>query len=384
VPSGEALLVAEDGGRELVRLSRREPQVEARWRAHAPLAAGPQGLAVAQGESAVYAADAEGRLTRLDACSLQAHGEMRLPRAPQQLVLAVDGQHLLAVLPGRLVILDAALRELKTIPLVSRDGRPVSAVAHAGEARARRSFVVAPLGLAELWEIPHNPEAEPIFEGLVHDWRLGEGLAARGYLGVRRTRLAHALAELWLDVSYRHVLARPIDEGDVASAAAGNLWAINLDVRLVIATIAASGRLRLASAVRFERDAGAGASRAMLGVPGAEAPLLAVIDLAEHRLARTLPLPAVAADVESHTASPWLWAADGAGAVTLVDKSTLQAVHTLREPDGPIEKLGFSADGRRVWIATAAGTLALLDAASLAPLKRTRLRAPLTCISGAA
>lgn len=60
----------------------------------------------------------------------------------------------------------------------------------------RRSFVVAWPALGELWEIPLNPDAEPIFDGLVHDYRMGEGLAAPGYLGVRRTPLGPAMPEL--------------------------------------------------------------------------------------------------------------------------------------------------------------------------------------------
>lgn len=59
---------------------------------------------------------------------------------------------------------------------------------------ARQSFVVAPRGARELWELSWSETAEPIYDGLVHDYRMGEGLARPGYLGLRRTPLQKPLA----------------------------------------------------------------------------------------------------------------------------------------------------------------------------------------------
>jgi hypothetical protein len=58
---------------------------------------------------------------------------------------------------------------------------------------ARRSFLVAPRGLAQLWEVALDPQAPPLYEGLVHDYRMGEGLARPGYLGLRRMLLPRPL-----------------------------------------------------------------------------------------------------------------------------------------------------------------------------------------------
>lgn len=60
----------------------------------------------------------------------------------------------------------------------------------------RRSFVVAWPDLGELWEISLDPAAEPVFDGLVHDYRMGEGIAQPGYLGVRRAPLGAPMADI--------------------------------------------------------------------------------------------------------------------------------------------------------------------------------------------
>jgi hypothetical protein len=60
----------------------------------------------------------------------------------------------------------------------------------------RRSFVVAWSPLDELWEISLDPAAEPIYDGLVHHYRMGEAIATAGYLGVRRIPLGRPMPEL--------------------------------------------------------------------------------------------------------------------------------------------------------------------------------------------
>ena len=57
----------------------------------------------------------------------------------------------------------------------------------------RRSFVAAWPALGEVWEISLDPEAAPIFDGLVHDYRMSEAIAQPGYLGVRRSPLGRPM-----------------------------------------------------------------------------------------------------------------------------------------------------------------------------------------------
>ncbi|MDO9074264.1 MAG: hypothetical protein Q7U73_13465 [Rubrivivax sp.] len=72
---------------------------------------------------------------------------------------------------------------------------------HRGRATAlfslpqRHSFVAAWPALGEVWEISLDPQAAPIFDGLVHDYRMGEAIAKVGYLGARRAPLGRPLPE---------------------------------------------------------------------------------------------------------------------------------------------------------------------------------------------
>lgn len=57
----------------------------------------------------------------------------------------------------------------------------------------RRSCVAAWPALGEVWEISLDPGAAPLFEGLVHDYRMAEAIATPGYLGARRSPLGRPL-----------------------------------------------------------------------------------------------------------------------------------------------------------------------------------------------
>jgi hypothetical protein len=114
---------------------------------------------------------------------------------------------------------------------------PVSIQNHA----ARQSFVIAFGGCGELWEISYNRAAEDIFDGLVHDYRLHEGLSRPGFLGVRRTSLEQPLDDFWIDPQSPHVLGR-------ARWAQEELQVINLDVRRVRAHMALPTNAHLAQA----------------------------------------------------------------------------------------------------------------------------------------
>lgn len=145
-----------------------------------------------------------------------------------------DGRWQLRAEGHALVVLDRGER-VKTIDASRRDGQQRSTVAEIHAVPQRRSFVIAFDTLAELWELSIDPNAEPVFDGLVHDWRLGEGIAEPGFLGVRRTPLGRPLRELQIDDSGAFVLGREPD----ASGLRGALRLVQLDVRRAIARFAA-------------------------------------------------------------------------------------------------------------------------------------------------
>jgi Cytochrome D1 heme domain len=138
-----------------------------------------------------------------------------------------DGRWWLAArdAPPTLLLFDAEQRLVKRWPVAGRSGQTASRIAAIVDAPARRSFVVALRDVAELWEISYDPTAEDFYEGLVHDFRMGEGLPMRGFLNPRRTVLEVPLESLRID---------PVST-EVIGAAGASLHRINLDIRRRVA-----------------------------------------------------------------------------------------------------------------------------------------------------
>lgn len=134
--------------------------------------------------------------------------------------------------PPCLVVIDAARREaVHAIVPATQGGRVATRIAALRTAALRRSFIVAPADLPELWEISYDPHAEEIYDGLVHDYRFGEGVPRRGFLGLRRTTLPEPLADFVLDPHQAEAWALAA----APPAGSGEGQVINLDVRRRVA-----------------------------------------------------------------------------------------------------------------------------------------------------
>ena len=141
-----------------------------------------------------------------------------------------EGKWLLVAQGQTLSLLDASGAVQRRWPVADRAGRPGQVLALADHA-ARRSFIVALRDLNEVWELSYDPQAEPVFEGLVHDYRMGEGLASPGYLTPRRMQLAAPVLGMEVDGGKPWVLIRQ----------AGGSAMLHLDVRRVIPQLPPSG-----------------------------------------------------------------------------------------------------------------------------------------------
>ncbi len=153
------------------------------------------------------------------------------PAAAQQQgpsAVSADGRWRIETSPGLVSIVDRRSGELvRTLSARSSDGRIASDVAAVRAAPSRRSFIVSFDRLPELWEISFDPDAEPIFDGLVHDYRLREGLARPGFLNPRRTRLPSPLREFGLSADQSYVVGREADDPQGRAV----LALLQLDVR---------------------------------------------------------------------------------------------------------------------------------------------------------
>lgn len=184
------------------------------------------------------------------------------------------------VLIARDAATGAVVREMAVI---DRDRRS-SRVARIVDAAPRRSFVVLLADAPEAWELSYDPDAEPVYEGLVHDFRMGEGIATRGPLARRRIVLDTPLADVLFAPDYAYLIGR---------VAPGELHVVNLDVRRKIETVRSDGDPR--------PDAGAAwleGRTPMFAMPDAAAARLLVLDGRTWRWRTTLALPAIATAVQ--------------------------------------------------------------------------------------
>lgn len=139
---------------------------------------------------------------------------------------APPSDSLMRVVGADLVLHDAASAVLARWPLRDADGRPGVPIAVC-RLQPRQSFVVVFAGWHELWEISSDPAAPPIFDGLVHDYRMAEAIARPGYLGVRRIRLVQPWTAAWADGRVPWVLG-------AEAGADGDSAVLHLDVRRVV------------------------------------------------------------------------------------------------------------------------------------------------------
>lgn len=190
-----------------------------------------------------------GWITRYDLLTLRVAAKVRTGSAIRDFAISGDGQWILVASehPDTLTLFDSNLHEARSYPLSTLDGKVRTGVSRVFSAAPRQSFVVAMKDIPELWEISYDPKSEPIYDGLVHDYRMGEGLAKAGFLGVRRTPLEEPLDIFFFDKPYRHAIGATRTTGrPVASA-----QVVNLDARRRIASIPLPDIPRTTSVVSF-------------------------------------------------------------------------------------------------------------------------------------
>jgi hypothetical protein len=148
-----------------------------------------------------------------------------------------------------LTLRDADQNPVRIYTLATLDGKTTSAAAVLLVVPSRQSFVVALSTVAELWEISTNPDAAPIFDGLVHDYKMGEAIATPGLFGVRRTPLEQPFETALVDVRSSQIVGALRKRAEDTCT---RLQVINLDIRRRIAEFALIGTPDLKASTSFE------------------------------------------------------------------------------------------------------------------------------------
>ncbi len=323
-----------------------------------------------------YLASRDGWITQYDLWHLAVVAEARAGLELHDIALSSDGRWLIVgnQAPPSVVLFDASLNRVKTWAAATRDGKAGSRVAAVADAPARQSFVVALQDVAELWLISYDPKAEDIYEGLVHDFRMGEGLPTRGFHNLKRCLLADPLASLIFDPGDIHAIGNAPSRDGVAARA----QVINLDVRRRIATLPTTGTPQPGVAITF---AWHGAN--VMATRNLEDGAIDVTDIRAWKPVKTIAMPGPGRFLSSHPASRHAWAdSTGSGtakdSLTLIDKATLEAVAQIRHAGHALSHVEFSHDARHALVSESGGDGALIvyDTATLKEVKRLSMSRP--------
>ncbi len=324
----------------------------------------------------VYFGSRDGWITKYDLWNLTVVAEVRAGLNMRNVAVSGDGRWIMAAnyLPHTLALFDADLKLVKTYAATTLDGRQSSRVSAVYDAAPRRSFVVALKDIPELWEISYDPKAEPIFDGYVHDYKMGEGIAKPGTFGVRRTLLDEPLDDFFFDQAYRHALGATRAKADGSPSA----QVVNLDVRRRIAQLPLPGMPHLGSGITFAHDGGT-----VLASPNLKDGVISVIDMATWQPVKTIRTPGPGFFMRSHENSRYAWtdsmmSPTAKDTMTLIDKRTLEPVAQVREPGKTLAHVEFTRDGRYALVSLweQDGALIVYDAETLKEVKRLPMSKP--------
>ncbi|QTD46978.1 cytochrome D1 domain-containing protein [Ottowia testudinis] len=325
----------------------------------------------------VFFGSRDGWITKYDLWNLKTVAEVRAGINMRNIAVSGDGQWVMAAnyLPHTVVLFDADLKAVKTYAATTLDGKQSSRVSAVYDAEPRKSFVVALKDIPELWEISYDPKAAPIYDGLVHDYKMGEGIAKPGFQGVRRTPLDEPLDDFFFDPSYAHALgaARPHADGSPSGQV------VNLDVRRKIATLPIAGMPHLGSGITFDWN-----GTRVLASPNLQDGVISVIDMKTWKLVKNISTPGPGFFMRSHEKTPYAWtdsmmAPKAKHIMTVIDKRTLTPVAEVKGPAGQtLAHIEFTKDGRyalaSLWEDD--GALIVYDAATFKEIKRLPMRKP--------
>ncbi len=324
----------------------------------------------------VFLSSRDGWISKYDLYSLQLVAEVRAGLNTRNLAVSGDGKTVMVAnyLPHSLVALEAErLNPIQVIPAVDDKGVESSRVSAVFSAPPRNSFIVALKDLREVWEIPYNDRAAPVYRATVHDFNPDSGEAPpvdQTAFPVRRIPLDDYLDDFFFDLPYRHLLG--------TSRTGGTGQVIQLDVGRKIKEIALSGMPHLSSGILWDyRDT------QVMATPNLKEGMVTVIDMKDWTVIKRIETEGAGFFMRSHENSPYAWVdafnSPHKDRVQVIDKQTLEIVKTLSPAPGKtVGHVEFTRDGRyallSIWEED--GAVVVYDSHTLEEVKRIPMRKP--------
>ncbi len=320
----------------------------------------------------VYFASRDGWISKYDIYNLKTVAEIRAGINTRNLAVSGDGKTVLVgnYLPHTLVVLDASnLTPLKIISVKDKKGK-TSRVSAVYAATPRNSFIAALKDIPEVWEIFYNDKHEPIYNGLVHDYQYGEGIADTSSFPIRRILLDDYLDDFQFDQSYTHLMG--------AARNAKNGQVINLDIRRKVADLELTGLPHLGSGITWQYK-----GRPVMATPNFKKAEISIIDMTNWKTIKRIKTLGPGFFMRSHENSRYAWADVFFGpnkeAVHIIDKQTLEIVKTLRPSPGKnAAHVEFDRYGKHALLSVwdMEGELIIYNADTLKEIKRLPMKKP--------
>lgn len=319
----------------------------------------------------VYFASRDGWVSKFDIWNLEYIAETRVGINTRNIAVSSDGRYVMAAnyLPHTLVILDAAdLSLIKTIAATDTKGQS-SRVSAVYDAAPRRSFIIALKDVPEMWEVSYDDHAPPIYPGLVHDYRMEEGLGIPGKFNPRRALLETVLDDFFFDQSYTLLIGASRD---------GKGQVVNLDLHAKVADLPLPGMPHLGSGITWEWQ-----GRPVLASPNLKEGMVTVIDMQRWQVVKQIKTPGPGFFMRSHEKTRYAWTDVFNGlkkdTLQLIDKQTLEIAATITpSPGKTAAHVEFTRDGRYALVSIWEndGALVVYDAQSLREIKRLPMNKP--------
>jgi len=322
----------------------------------------------------VFFMSRDGWITKYDLWTLSTIVEARAGINSRNIAISNDGKHLAVgnYLPQALVILSADdLSVEKIFPAADRHGNP-SRVSAVYQARPRNSFIVALKDVPELWEIATDPNARPVYSGLVHSHEKGmiEALpASQGMFALRRIELAQPLDDFFFDPDYRNL---------IGSARDAEAIVVNLNVGHEIKRLELPGLPHLGSGIAWTRN-----GWPVMATPHLREGRISVLDTRDWSLVKTIQTPGPGFFMRSHEATPYAWTDGMLGphkdTIAIIDKESLAIVRTITPTPGKTAAhVEFDRSGRHALVSIweNEGALVVYDASTFAEVKRIPMSRP--------
>src|SRR3989344_2584058 len=249
--------------------------------------------------------------------------------------------------------------------------------------------------IPEVWEIPYDEKAEPIYPGLVHDYRMGEALAAKGPFDsghpgprpagalkrvqscsrqdcpVRRIRLEDYLDDFFFDQPYEHLIG--------AARNGKNGQVLNLIVGRKIADVDLPGLPHLGSGITWDWQ-----GTPVLATPNLKEGVVSIIDMESWKTIKRIETLGPGFFMRSHENTPYAWvdvmmSPKDEDKIQIIDKRTLKVVKTLTPAPGKTAAhTEFTRDGKYALVSVweMDGALVVYDAATFKEVKRLPMKKP--------